>query len=194
MSPRASSPRRARIVHLAKYASVSAISTVSSLAILGVLVAVFGLSGVWSNVIATAVGTVPSFELNRRWVWSKRSGPRRPGQIAAFCLLSLAGLVCSTIAVHLASDVSSLSGRLVHTVAIEAANVAAYGLLWVIQFFLCDRVLFGPIAMPLAIEAPASAPASARGGSSRDHRAASRSDPMHHRAGLAHVKAGASAG
>ena len=34
----------------------------------------------WANVVATAAGTVPSFELNRRWVWNKtgrRSFARR---------------------------------------------------------------------------------------------------------------------
>lgn len=86
--------------------------------------------------------TVPSFELNRRWVWS--GGGRRPrvGQVVPYVLLSFSGLVISSIAVHLASDATATSTRLVHTVAIELANLTAYGGLWLIQFVLCDRILF----------------------------------------------------
>ena len=57
-------------------------------------------------------------------------------------LLSLAGLVLSTMAVHIASDATVHSGRLVHTVAVETANVGTYGVLWLLQFVLCDRILF----------------------------------------------------
>jgi hypothetical protein len=51
-------------------------------------------------------------------------------------------LLLSTFAVHLASAATSDASRLFHTAAVELANVAAYGALWVIQFVLCDRILF----------------------------------------------------
>jgi hypothetical protein len=57
-------------------------------------------------------------------------------------MLSFAGLIISTIAVHVASDATVNSSRLLHTVAVEMANVAAYGALWILQFVLCDRILF----------------------------------------------------
>ncbi|HSS08396.1 MAG TPA: GtrA family protein, partial [Acidimicrobiales bacterium] len=60
------------ILKLIRYATVSAISTAVSLTILGTLVATNATTAGWANVVATAVGTVPSFELNRRWVWKKR--------------------------------------------------------------------------------------------------------------------------
>jgi hypothetical protein len=50
--------------------------------------------------------------------------------------------VISTVAVHLAATATSASTRLVHTAAVEMANVAAYGSLLIIQFVLCDRILF----------------------------------------------------
>jgi putative flippase GtrA len=59
-----------------------------------------------------------------------------------FVLLSFAGLVISTLAVHLASAATIDTTRLFHTAAVEAANVAAYGVLWIVQFVLCDRILF----------------------------------------------------
>jgi putative flippase GtrA len=142
MSGFASPARRAVLHRLIRYGSVSAISTVTSLIILGLLVGLARFPAIWANVIATSIGTVPSFELNRRWVWAQR-GPRSlPRQALPFVLLSFFGLVVSTLAVHLASAATMATTRLIHTAAVEAANVAAYGALWIVQFVLCDRILF----------------------------------------------------
>ncbi len=144
-----------RLRHFAKYALVSVVATVTSLTILGILVGVCGWSSVWANVLATAIGTVPSFELNRRWVWSQRGQRPRLAQVVPFCALSLGGLVVSTFAVHVAGDATASSGRIVHTAAVEVANFGAYGALWLIQFFLCDKVLFkksAPVALDECVE------------------------------------------
>jgi len=138
---------------LAKYASVSAISTATSLTVLGVLVGVFSVTSVLSNFVAIAVGTVPSFELNRRWVWSRGARVSIARQVVPFCALSLAGLLISSVAVHLAGHATSSSSRLLHTGAVEMANFGSYGVLWVLQFLLCDKVLFKERALepPLAV-------------------------------------------
>jgi putative flippase GtrA len=65
----------ARVQSLVRYASVSAIATTVGLVTLALLVDVGHWPAVWANVVATALGTVPSFELNRRWVW-RRDGRR----------------------------------------------------------------------------------------------------------------------
>jgi putative flippase GtrA len=133
-----------RLSQLVRYGMVSAIATGTSLVVLGALVATRTVSAGWANVIATTVGMVPSFELNRRWVWRK-SGSRSVGaEVAPFALLSVCGLLLSTLAVHAAAawaDGAHLtaSGR---TLTVEAANLAAFGSLWVIQFLVLDRVLF----------------------------------------------------
>ena len=134
--------RRDVLRKLIKYGSVSAISTATSLTILGVLVGLANFPAIWANVIATSIATVPSFELNRRWVWAQDGQRSLVRQAAPYFLLSFAGLVLSTLAVHLASAATSDATRLFHTAAVELANVAAYGALWVIQFVLCDRILF----------------------------------------------------
>jgi putative flippase GtrA len=134
-----------RIRRLVRYGSVSAISTATSLTLLGLLV-LFGWPAVVAHVVATAVGTVPSFELNRRWVWRRGAGQSRSfrRQILPYCLLSLVGLVLSSVAVHVAADATATSSRLLHTVAVESANIGTYGALWLIQFVVCDRILFAP--------------------------------------------------
>jgi putative flippase GtrA len=140
--PNASPARRAMMQRFVRYGSVSVISTLLGLAILSVLIGAVGYPAVWSNVIAVGIATVPSFELNRRWVWVQNGERSILRQAVPYFVLSFAGLVISTLAVHVASDATIHSSRLIHTGAAEVANVASYGTLWLLQFLLCDRILF----------------------------------------------------
>jgi putative flippase GtrA len=140
--PAPSRSRRAALRRIMRYGSVSVVSTITSLTILGALVGGFGFPALWSNVVATAVGTIPSFELNRRWVWAQTKQRSLLRQAVPYCALSFLGLIASSIAVRLAAEATSGSTRLIHTVAVECANLGTYGALWLLQFVLCDRVLF----------------------------------------------------
>jgi putative flippase GtrA len=131
---------------LIRYAAVSAISTTVSLTILGTLVATGTTTAGWANVIATAAGTVPSFELNRRWVWNRRGRRSVMREAVPFCVLSFTGLGLSTVAVSLAAGWAAAAGlgAAARTTAAELANVATFGALWVLQYLILDRVLFAP--------------------------------------------------
>jgi putative flippase GtrA len=126
-----------------RYAGVSAISTVVALTILGVLVATGTTSAAWANVIATVVGTIPSFELNRRWVW-RRTGQRSIlREVGPFAALSMLSLVLSTIAVAATAGwVAGLGNDTIRTAVAEVAHVGTFGLLWVVQYVLLDRWMF----------------------------------------------------
>jgi putative flippase GtrA len=131
------------VAKLLRYATVSGISTVTGLTVLAVLVTA-GTSPGWANVIATAVGTIPSFELNRRWVWSLDTRRSLTRQMAPFVLWCFVELLGSTLVVHLASDWAG-HHHLVgpeRTVVLEVANVVAFGGFWVGQYLLLDKVLF----------------------------------------------------
>ena len=138
--------RLARALPLARIARCLSVSVFTTL--LSLLVLTVGLSlGVraWlANVVATAVGTVPSYVLNRRWVWGVREDSDPWREVAPFWLLSFAGLALSTLAVdrtdRLATSLGLSGGA--RTLALLAANVASFGALWVGQFLLLDRVLF----------------------------------------------------
>jgi putative flippase GtrA len=114
--------------------------------VLGVLVDLVAVSAGWANVAATAAGTVPSFELNRRWVWRKGGRRSLPVEVLPFTILSFTGLAISTIAVHVAGGWASARGwtSTGRTFLVMATNAAAYGALWILQFVLLDRVLFRP--------------------------------------------------
>jgi len=134
-----------RVRQLLRYGAVSLISTATSMIVLGVLVATRTITPGWANVAATAVGTIPSFELNRRWVWGRTDERRLLAQAGPFCALSFAGLALSTLTVSLAgrwATHAAMTGT-TRTAVVELASVAAFGTLWVAQFLILDRVLFG---------------------------------------------------
>jgi putative flippase GtrA len=140
-----------------RYGAVSAVSTTVSLAVLGVLVFTGTLSPGWANVVATAAGTVPSFELNRRWVWGRKARRSLLGEVGPFCALSVAGLALSTLAVSLVGRWATEAGLHAGMRALlaQAANVAAFGSLWVAQFVILDRTVFGrPAAQQKEIACP----------------------------------------
>jgi 4-amino-4-deoxy-L-arabinose transferase-like glycosyltransferase/putative flippase GtrA len=139
------SPHAGRVV---RCLIVSAITTCVSLTVLTLLLRLAGMEAWRANVVAVAVGIVPSYLLNRRWVWgvSGRSDPGR--EVLPFWLMSFAGLIVSTSAagaVDRLATAASWSSN-VHTASVLAANVGAFALLWIAQYLVLERVLFGPRA------------------------------------------------
>jgi putative flippase GtrA len=137
---------RSRAGQLVRYGSVSVIATASSLVTLTALVATRLLAPAAANIVATCVGMIPSFELNRRWVWRRSGRPSLTRQIVPFVVLSLAGLFLSTAAVQVAASYADRAGwsHEVTTEAVIIANLTAFGVLWLAQFLILDRFLFRP--------------------------------------------------
>lgn len=115
-----------------------------SLTTLAVFAGPIGAPAWQANVIATAVATVPSYVLNRRWVWGRSGSSHWWREVVPFWSLSFGGLVLSTIAVHQADHMAGTAGWVGtgRTLALLSANIGAFGLLWIGQFVLLDRVLF----------------------------------------------------
>lgn len=134
--------RRAVIVKLFRYAAVSGVSTVVSQSVLATLVATRATGAVWANVIATIIGTIPSFELNRRWVWGKRGRRSLGTEMVPFAVLAAAGLALSTLAVAMASHHVEHWSTASRTLAIQLASLTAFGIVWLIQFVMLEKVLF----------------------------------------------------
>jgi putative flippase GtrA len=128
---------------LFRYTAVSGISTAVSF---GVLAIVFGVLHLWgeigSTVFANLVATVPSYFLNRKWVWKKGGRSRLMKEIVPFWAMSAIGIVVSiggaAIARHL-SIVHHLS-HLQQTALVLLANVLSFGLFWVLKYMLFNRL------------------------------------------------------
>jgi putative flippase GtrA len=145
--PRSPRPERARpgiIGRLTRCMGVSVITTVISLATIVIATAGFGIGAALANIIATTIATIPSYHLNRRWTWGRtdRSHPLR--EVLPFWVLSFAGLALSTLTVSIADSWAYHAhlAPVLHTGAILVGHLGGFGLLWIFQFILLDRVLF----------------------------------------------------
>jgi putative flippase GtrA len=129
---------------VARCFSVSVLTTLLSLVTLAALSAGAGVTAWLANVLATGLGTVVSYRLNRRWVWARHDHSDWWREVVPFWLLSFAGLALSTLSVAAAdhwADVTRLSGAL-HTGVVLLASVAGYAALWTAQFVVLERVVF----------------------------------------------------
>ena len=92
-----------------------------------------------ANALAVAIAAFPAYFISRRWVWRKVAGHSVSREVIPFWMMNLVGLLLSTLFVWLVGLVSDSAVLLV------AANVLAFGILWLAKFMLCEIWLF---AMP----------------------------------------------
>jgi len=128
---------------LIKYAGVSVISTVVS------QVTLFMTFGVWrvmsevpANILANAVATVPSYYLNRKWVWGKGGRSHLWREVVPFWVLSFVGLAFSSLAVWLAGNFarSHHYGHATTVILVNMANLVSFGILWVVKFLIYNKL------------------------------------------------------
>jgi putative flippase GtrA len=130
-------------VKLIKYAGVSLISTIVSQVTLIMVFGVFHLmSEVPANILANVLATVPSYVLNRRWVWGKSGKSHFWKEVAPFWILSFIGLAFSSLAVWIAGDIARSHG-LSHgatALLVNLANLLSFGILWIVKFVIYNKL------------------------------------------------------
>jgi putative flippase GtrA len=128
-----------------RYTLVSVVSVAVSQAVLFLTFGVLQVgSAVTCNIIATAVATVPSYYLNRRWAWGKTGRSHLWKEMVPFWALAFAGLALSILAVDIAESKAHLvtSSHLGTAVIVNASALAAWGVIWVGKFVIFNRLLF----------------------------------------------------
>jgi putative flippase GtrA len=134
----------AQLVDLAKgkgrkpilYSLVSVIAVITGQSVLWTCSGLLGWDPISSNVTSVAIGSVPSYLLNRYWVWGKRGKNHFWKEVAPFWGMAFLGLLLSTFTVAVATDWKDA------TWVASLANLAAFGVIWVGKFFVLHNVLF----------------------------------------------------
>ena len=119
-----------------RYSGVSVIATICTQVLLVVGHAGLGVGATAMNVTAVMLTSIPAYLLNRRWGWQVAGPSSLRREIIPFWAFTVAGLLLSTLAV---AGVASITES---AAAVSAANVAAFGVLWVAKFFVLDDVVF----------------------------------------------------
>ncbi len=92
--------------------------------------------GVQSNLAAVAISSVPVYLIYRGWVWRKRGRNSLFTEVLPFWLMTLLGLVVSTLFVALADRRSD------SPVVYVLASSAGFGVVWVAKFLVLDKFIF----------------------------------------------------
>jgi putative flippase GtrA len=122
---------------LQRYLGVSMVNVCVGQTLLVVLHGIFDWPGMAANAVAVVAGSIPSYLLNRHYVWEQDRGGHRVGrEILPFWALALAGLVLSTL---LVGGIGLVTDR---TIGVQAANAVAFAALWVVRFVVLDRLLW----------------------------------------------------
>jgi putative flippase GtrA len=127
---------------MVRYSLVSVVSVIVSQVVL------FLAQSFWSartsNIVAVCVSAVPSYYLNRAWAWGKTGRSHLMKEIVPFWSLAFLGLVFSTWAADFAeSNAHHITGSdLGVKLVVNAAALAAFGVLWIAKFFIFNRLMF----------------------------------------------------
>ncbi len=129
---------------LLKYSAVSVISIIVSVCFLVLFDGVFRWGAVVSSTLATAIATVPSYELNRKWAWGKHGKSHLGREVLPFWVLAFIGWAVSTYSVKLTENAlkgSSLA-HIERTGVVALVYIGAFGVLWIAKFIIFNKVLF----------------------------------------------------
>ena len=87
-----------------------------------------------ANVVAVAIGAIPAYYMSRTWVWGKRGRSHWKKETLPFWSFTFAGLIMST------ALISYVDNHTTNRLAILVAQLSAFGVLWVLRFFLLDKL------------------------------------------------------
>ena len=135
--------------HGLKYSAVSLVNVAIGQGLLILFAAILHVNQVVSNVLAVSLSAVPAYYLTRAWVWGKSGKSHLYKEVLPFWGFAFAGLIMSTVSVWLATnilginDIAPADRTTIEKLVPNIANMLAFGVLWVVKFFVLDAYIFG---------------------------------------------------
>lgn len=132
---------------LFRYTMTSVITTGVSLVVLAL---VFGVLRLWtevpSTIFANVVAAFPSYWLNRKWAWGKRGRSHLVKEVLPFWVMSITSIAFSMVGAAAARALGN-AWHLQHveqTILVLAANVASFGIFWVLKLIVFNHTFRVP--------------------------------------------------
>jgi len=128
---------------LMRYGGVTVVTTVVGVSTLLLGLAVFEWPRVPANLVSVAASTPFAYFLNRHYVWERRPGSHSmSAEVGPFWIMQLIGFVFSTFVVWFVGLFSTV------TIVLLAAQVAAFGTLWLVKFAFLEKYLWKDDEVP----------------------------------------------
>jgi putative flippase GtrA len=138
---RIDSPERRKFI---KYALASVISVIVTQIILFFCYYALRLGGGLSAFIASSIAAVPSYYLNRSWVWRKSGKSHFMKEVLPFWVMVFIGLAFS-FALGVVADVAGedwTQNHVLRTLIVQGSNIGGFAFLWVLKFIIFNKILF----------------------------------------------------
>lgn len=127
-----------------RFAAVSAVAIVVSQITNAVGYGLFHWSARTTQLVSFVVSTIPSYYLNRAWVWKKNGKSSLRKEVVPFWALGIAQLIISLAYVAWAQGVieNATESHAIRTLGFLFNTLFIYGVMWIGKFFFFNKVLF----------------------------------------------------
>jgi putative flippase GtrA len=125
-----------------KYALASVISVIVTQIVLVFCFSGLKMDGGKAAFVASSIAAVPSYFLNRNWVWRKTGKSHVRKEVLPFWVMVFIGLALSALIGYFADSASKDLDHFVRTLIITGSNIGGFAVLWVLKFIIFNKILF----------------------------------------------------
>ena len=104
-----------------------------------------------ASVVASIVGIIPGYTLNRQWTWGRRGKSDLWREVVPYWVTALVSTALAAVATGAANDAFANYSRDTRTIINAVAYMLTYGVLFIAKYIIFDRVLFAHRPQPEAI-------------------------------------------
>jgi putative flippase GtrA len=136
------SPRRELVAKVLRYTAGSVVAAVCSEVTFLLLYGPVHAAPAVASGLGWLAGAVPNYWLNRSWTWRRQGRPSLMGEVIPYVAIVLVTLVLAVVATS-AADRLLVQGNVsadVRVVLVGGAFLAVYCVMFLLRFFLLDRL------------------------------------------------------
>jgi putative flippase GtrA len=155
-------PRRVLVEKVLRYTAGSVVATVCSEAAFLILYGPVHAAPAVSSGIGWLAGALPNYWLNRTWTWRRQGRPSFAREVVPYVGIVLATLLLAVLVTSLADH--ALTGAKVsdsvRVILVSGAFLAVYAVMFLLRFFMLDRLFSRPLAFSAPVVTDPSQPGS----------------------------------
>jgi putative flippase GtrA len=127
-----------------RYAAVSAIAILVSQATTAIFYGLLRFSERNAQLVSFVASTIPSYYLNRMWVWGKGGKSHFWKEIFPFWALGIVQLILSLLFIAWSQDKikENYESHLIRTLGLMFSMLFIYGVMWIGKYVFFNKVLF----------------------------------------------------